>query len=473
MITAEPKSLLLQFANADTSRRFNFSSGNFGALPLQGFALASILKPISSGNLLLLLKLLLLECLATLMQTVLPFKHAVLITRTILRSLLKKRPLCIHALSVVSIGNGLPSKDPYFGKLLSQLDQPFNYITIVGGNSIKSHNCRFVEEALSPLQLAWIFLSFPLQTPLLACQLVHQTLDIKGWHARLIFLIFGFREIHMGTALTQKIITRAICAHLRTGAVSSVLFPMEGRNWEKNITRFANCQGIRSTGYLHCALTPRHFSLLDSRFLCIDERPHRIVAPSEMAYGLLKRSYGEITYRGYFLRGSNDHTPTTSLEKCLLFSLIGDIHESEIIIRHVASLCGNIEFPIVIRLNPNTSSYKHLSKLVLSHGLSLYDPKCPMEPFISFSRSSSVIVEYLRQNVKSVYLALDEPVSNNIFELDNKFGVEQIQVNTFFRYNILRMVTNTSRFQKFDGKTIAAYYLDEGFTASELPRCIF
>jgi hypothetical protein len=72
--------------------------------------------------------------------------------------------------------------------------------------------------------------------------------------------------------------------------------------------------------------------------------------------------------------------------------------------------------------------------------------------------------------VRSIYLALDEPVSNNIFELDNKFGMESIHVDDAFGDNIYILLRKVPPIK---GSDIASYYLDENFTAQNLRSLIF
>jgi hypothetical protein len=212
-------------------------------------------------------------------------------------------------------------------------------------------------------------------------------------------------------------------------------------------------------------------ALLDNGFISPAERPNRMIAPSEMAYGLLIKAYGDIVRKGYFLRsphrrGGGINRSQTSL----LFALIGDAGESELIIRQVASLKNILQEQLVIRLNPNTASFLHLKQLTCSLGLSLYTPQAPFLPQICFFRSSSVAIEYLKQDVRSIYLALDEPVSNNIFELDNKFGIESVHVDDAFGDNIFGLLRKPSPIK---GNDIATYYLNENFTAQDLHKLIF
>ncbi|PQA76629.1 hypothetical protein C5F53_14100 [Rhodoferax sp. TS-BS-61-7] len=79
-------------------------------------------------------------------------------------------------------------------------------------------------------------------------------------------------------------------------------------------------------------------------------------------------------------------------------------------------------------------------------------------------------IEYLRQNVKPVYLAIDEPISNNVFELDNKFGITSVKVDGTFAQAMTQLVAEDHYVR---GSEIAAYYLDADFTPSDLLNLIY
>lgn len=466
------KLLLLQFSSADPHRRFNFSSGHVGALPFQGHRLTCLLRPKASMHQAFVRKMLTKALGQILLETIAPLQHAKLLARTVLRKLRGRYSVHeIRALTVFSVGSNLPARDAYIGRLLEQIEEPFDYITIAGGSITKSHHSHLVETLLSPLQITCLCLSLPIQVPMQLYWLLVGMLRIKGTYERRIFLLFGLQEIISGGVLSQQIAVQAMERHFRQAKTRALLFPMEGRNWEKCIVKSAKSASIRSSGYLHCALTPRHLALLDNGFISPAERPNRMIAPSQMAYGLLSKAYGDIVCKGYFLRnlrtkkeGGNE--PRISL----LFALIGDVNESELIIRQVASFKNILQQELVIRLNPNTASFPYLEQLTRSLGLSLYTAQAPKLPQICFFRSSSVAIEYLKQDVRSIYIALDEPISNNIFELDNKFGVESVHFDDVFVDNVFKLLSKPSTIQ---GNDIATYYLDENFTAQNLPNLVF
>jgi hypothetical protein len=92
-------------------------------------------------------------------------------------------------------------------------------------------------------------------------------------------------------------------------------------------------------------------------------------------------------------------------------------------------------------------------------------------PKICFFRSSSVALDYLKTDVIPVYLSLNEIISNNIFELDNKYQFESIQVDERFNVNLETAMQKLSS-RKINGAEIANYYLDQRYDADQLSALI-
>lgn len=465
------KSILLNFSNADCRRLFNFSSGHAGALPVQGHRLATALQPNTAIDNIQLLKILVSAITRLVIEIALPFRHIRLAARITLRKLkacFDKAPSC--GLSVLSIGTNTPKKDAYLGKLLGEIQEPFNYITSAGGSTTHSKECILIESLLPTRAIIFLWLSLPLRAPWLLFQLLHCTRKLQNAHEKVAFICFGSMEIATGRVMGQQMMIAAMSHHLRQGKTKTLLFPMEARNWEKCIVAAAKSVQVHTIGYVHCALTPRHFGLQDNHFFSENEIPDRIIAPSEMAYKIIRAQYGDRAIQGYFLRGAPPRSSLALKKKnYLLFALIGDISESEKIIAAIASLKNLLDLHLVIRINPNTASFPHLRSVATSHGLSLYNPIVTALPEVCFFRSSSVAIEYLRQGVRPVYLAINEPVSNSVFELDNKFGISSVKVDGMFAQSMMELLAEDHFLQ---GNEIASYYLDEDFTSSNLLNLI-
>ena len=220
---------------------------------------------------------------------------------------------------------------------------------------------------------------------------------------------------------------------------------------------------------MHCALTPRHLSLLNQMFIKPSERPSSIIVPSNMAFNQLKKGYGNIVRKGFFLRGSTGRPSNTSSETYILFALIGDFAEAKLIVNKIVNLQKEFSMPIKVSLNRNTSSFKHIKKLVLSSGLRIYDPVTCGLPKVCFFRSSSVAIEFMKRGIYSVYLDLNEPISNNIFELDAIFNIESLKFSDITNISVSKHLI---RNQHVDWSKIASYYLDENYSPQDLNQLL-
>ena len=188
-----------------------------------------------------------------------------------------------------------------------------------------------------------------------------------------------------------------------------------------------------------------------------------------MAFNQLKKSYGNIVRKGFFLRSLNRSLFNTSTESCILFALIGDISEAKLIINKIVNLQKKLSVPITVSVNRNTSSFKHIQKIVVTSGLRVYDPVNCGLPIVCFFRSSSVAIEYMRRGVYLVYLDLNEPISNNTFDLDSSFNVENLDVNDLSYYTLSK---HLKKREAANWSKIASYFLDESFSAQDLKQLI-
>ncbi len=463
-------SLLLNFSNADTSRLFNFTSGHVGALPIQGHNLSQLLILVDKSRKPIHSKVFFATVIRCILGAAFPIGHLKITCRALLRKFQNEFTKdSSPSLIVFSLGANAPKDDAYFGKLLEQINYPFLYVTNAGGNLIKTKNSQLVEGLLTNWQLGLLCIMLPFIAPFFIFNLLLCSLRIADPNQRRIFIYFGMLEIISSSVLSQQISIFAITKFLKRRNAKAILFPMEGRNWEKVIAKTANIENIHSIGYLHCALTPRHLSLLNNMFMNPSERPGSIYAPSIMAFNLLKKGYGDIVRKGFFLRGSGDYPSNTLSEMYILFALIGDIPEAKLIINKIIDLQKEVSVPIKISLNRNSSSFKDIQKLVISSGLRIYDSVNCGLPKVCFFRSSSVAIEFMKRGVCSVYLDLNEPVSNNIFELDANSSIESLKINDITNTSVCKyLICN----QPVDWSKIASYYLDENYSLQDLNQLL-
>lgn len=455
------KALVCEFCKVDSYRTFNFTSGHLGAMPMTDEEfLCYFTKACLPQSLLI-------QYFIFGLSLVLPYKNYLILVRTLLRKHLSPPLGSKKSLTVLSLGDTCGFQDPYFGKLLLQTKQEFNYLKIVGGSQIRSSKYHFVEVALSSrLILLAIFIAPVLQL-LFLFRLLQAYRQLKGGDKQKLFVLLALSEINSGITLNQTIIVWALRRHITQD--TTLLYPLEGRNWEKNIVARANRVNARSLGYLHCALTPRHLSLLHQGFLKKQEWPSMLITPGEMATTLLSKTHVGLNIRqGYFLRGNENSSHNRQRRPYLLFALTGNIPESEEILRNISVFAKSCNTAVVVRLNPNTSSISHLRSFTIGLGLSLYDPKEASLPQLCFFRSSSVAIDYLRNDVVPIYLDTGEFISTNIFNLDGKFSVESVKLDNTFCYNVTRLMIKYPLNLAFDGRRVSNYYLAQDFSSQDL-----
>lgn len=471
------KELIYAFSEADSARLFSFTSGHLGALPISDKTLITLTQSgyfyqaVNTGMLLAI------ELVKYILFTILPIRNIGLILRTILRRLNSKKTESTHAMSVISLGNQSYENDSYFDILLCNLHEKFNYLKLVGGFNFKSENYEFIESALNYSSLTKLVLSVFLSPLFAIFYLLNRARTLNGCKIPIAFIILGLKEFNSGVFSNNKIIVASIHCWLANNHTKKILYPMEGRNWEKSIVETMNAKGIYSIGYLHCALTPRHFSLTKTGFYRQHEIPSVIVANSEMSAKLLTQTFPKVLVRkGFFLRGSkSDGKNVKQDSNTLLFALTGNIADScEILNRLVASEIQTI-YKVIIRLNPNTCTYNYLEKYAEKRQFTLHTGKEDFLPSICFFRSSSVALDYLKLNVLPVYISINEVITNNVFELDNKYQFKTLEIGRAASNQLaenIKKIMDDGLNAQFNGVKMSDYYLDQSINYNILTQLI-
>jgi hypothetical protein len=457
--------LLRQFSRADRRREFSFSSGVVGAVPMND---ARALDYAEGGAPFALLALLALESAQFILAALLPVRNCALVARAILRRALNRPPGPLHAKSVISLGGGGGGADPYFGAFLASAHEPYNYLKIVGGFSLRERGWSFAETSLSYRTLLGLALQGLLHPLLALGRLAAGAGQIEGWNAKLLFLMLGFKETRGGIAFQNRLIAAALAAHVANDAVRTVIFPMEGRSWEKRLLARVNARGARSTGYLHCALTPRHAGLLNPGFFEADELPTVLRTPGAMAVQAIAPNLTSVQVRSsYFIRGDRPEAGASPGGEALLFALTGNVEESKKILRAIAGLKLGGDARPVVRLNPNAASYGRLLRYTRRLGLDTWH-EAHAAPRLCFFRSSSVAIGYLRMNVVPVYLDLEDAISNNSFDVDGTRRFERVTVGNGFALEVAALADKYRSAFLSDGPELADYYLDQSYRSKTL-----
>jgi hypothetical protein len=461
------KSILL-FSQSDRKNNFSFTSGHLGAVPIPFELFYSFLflkKNFFWKGIIFYL----VEFLKYIIYFIVPLKNILLLLRTFLRWFCSPKFESTNSLCILSLGKQSAKDDAYFSPLLINFKKKFDFIKIVGGREFFSRNqFSYIESGLKFFSLIILIFSI-IFLPLTAfIYSLSSSRKIKSIHHRLLYIYLCLREINTGTLTNNLIIIKSIKYALNNFKDKKIIFPMEGRNWEKSLVNYTNQLTGKSIGYIHCALTPHHLSLIGKGFYLNKEIPTLIITPSSMSSILINKSFkGKNIRQGYFLRSEFESPFPKKASNFLLFGLTGSIKDSKEIMSYISR--SKYKEDIKIRLNRNTSSYSILEKYAQALNLKILKKNSNEIPKVCFFRSSSLALEYLRLNVTPVYLDLNQIVSSNIFDLDNKFKCLSLRVNLDFDRSldvILSKVVLT--YPVVDGKKIADYYLDQSYNVADL-----
>ena len=468
------KKWILLFSQADRKGFFTFTSGHFGALGLDEDSIYQFF--LAKGLNIKIKKLILVffEFAIFLILAILPIKNGIILLRTVLRYAFNSKVNALNPMTVISLGSQEANNDRYFGPLLRQLDGKFDYLKIVAGYGIRTKNFIYIETALSFFGLVYFFLGVVFLPLTSFFYLLKNIKKIKGFNLKIMYFTLGLRESYNGKVAQNQLLHRSVnCWIIRnSNVVEKILFPMEGRSWEKSIVCLMTKNKLESIGYIHCVVTPKHFSLLVPGFYKTNEIPKVIIAPSQMIKQLVQETFaGSVIEKGYFLRGENHrnlkHLKLTNSK--LLFALTGDARESKKIMSCILEAGILKSHRVCVRLNPNTSSYLNLIKYAKSIGISIYTHHEEAKPAVCFFRSSSVALDYLNINVPIVYLSLGEAVTGNVFDLDGTYKCEVLNVSSDFFMDFCRIVNQSeSPISAPESKKISSYYLDQTYNNSTL-----
>ena len=457
--------LLRQFSHADRERAFAFSAGVVGAVPMRDRELLDLLQGKAPGALAAGLAI---ESLKVLVAALIPARNLALLARTLLRTALNPRPRTLYSTTVVSVGSAAGPADPYFGAFLANAGEAYNYLKIVGGRVLRADAFSFVESSLSAAGLLRLSVLALVQPLVALSSLAASAARIDGAISRRLYVLLGLKEIHGGTVFQNRLTMEALQAHVGNDAVRVVIFPMEGRSWEKRLIAAVNARRARASGYLHCALTPRHAGLLHPGFFAAHEIPAIIRTAGTIAAKAIAGNFPGVEVRpGCFIRGDLSGAGRRDAG-LLLFALTGNIEESTRILQSIAAFAARKAHRVVVRLNPNASTYGYLCDVARKLGLKTWEDAGRVVPGLCFFRSSSVAIGYLRMKVVPVYLDLEDVISNNSFELDPVHRFESVRVDAGFGDAVAALVARYGEAGIGDGPAIADLFLDQRYDPKTL-----
>ena len=437
-------------SNRDKKRMFNFTSGHLGNLSNPIF-FNIIIKDISFLNYLYLL----FKILFLLSLSIIPIKNLAFFLRASLRRILNKKLYLHKKFAVISVGGDNAKNDPYLSKILVSLNSKFDYFKIVGGNRLKNSGYFFFEQTFGLIDCLKSFVYIFLVQFLTYFSLLNCIFSKKSSKYKFLYLLSSLDEMISGALYNNYLLNifgKKISSY---NTYKKLIFPMEGRNWEKKLVSHFDKSSTKIIGYVHCAITPRHLSLTNKNFYSETEVPSIVITPSKMSYCLISKVFKSAkVIHGSFIREGRSFGNLLFDKNYIVFALTSSIKESKTIINSIISSKLHFKFRVEIRINPNTNSYGPIKKLIKSNNLNLYSGLMTSKPIVCLFRSSSTAIEYLRLGVNPMYISLNSGFSNNIFDLDNIYKFNRIEIDNFDSFTPTESVYNKNKCM-----LIANYYL--------------
>jgi hypothetical protein len=444
-----------EISHQDKARNYNFTAGHLGIFSNPFITNQAIENIIKNNTSIFFLLCAFTRILFLIILSIIPLKNLAIFIRALLRKILNKKLKLSNDLLVLSIGSGKPKSDPYLSKILVLLKSQFDYLKVVGGKQVKGLGFNFFEQAFNFFDFAkgFIFIFYSQYVAIL--NLLIFLFSKKSLVKKLFFINYCLEEIISGALYNNYLLDIFGKRVSKYRCYKKLIFPMEGRNWEKKIVSNLNKSNCKIFGFIHCAITPRHLSLTSKMFYSSNEIPSIVITPSSMAYKLISKIFTSTRIvRGSFIRGLYTPDNFQIKKNIILFALTSNILECELIVKAILNSNLQNRFKVQIRLNPNTGTFKKLKNIIESNNLSLFSSSANYLPLVCLFRSSSTAIEYLSLGVNPIYINLKSGFSNNIFDLDNVYNFTQLDIDKFDSY-----LPNKISYNKDKCIEISNYYL--------------
>ena len=328
-------------------------------------------------------------------------------------------------------------KSKNFDSYLGYISSSDLIIRFIPGFKFKIKDDFFIESFINIKSLFFIPIIFPVRIFIFIKYFKKIKIFKKN---KIVFLNLLIRSLN-SPSFFNFVINNQIIKTILLHKNKQVLFPMEGRNWEKNISTYAKY----SIGVMHTTLTPRHLWLSHPLYK-LHELPSEIIVPGKIYKNMINKLYPiKIHISDIFRYQYLEFKKYNNNKLNVLFSLNSNFKELKIIIDRLLKLNFLDSVSFYFRPNPNASNYSQISSFIKKNGFQIsYD----LKPDICFYRSSAMAINYINCNIPSVYLKLDEFYSHNIFNLTSTKLIKEAYLSDLSESLILGLIKEFSLVKK-------------------------
>lgn len=247
--------------------------------------------------------------------------------------------------------------DPYFGRLFAEMLADGSGVRVVlspGSDwyPLCNTGTARIESFLKPVDLLRLTLHMlrPANCPVTVGSGPGQTLEAA---------VFGFMargEVRRGDPAQSLVIELGIGRALSRIRPDAFVYPFENRNWEKRLARVAHNAGVRSVGYQHSSVTPRHLAFgLAEDTVRRDELPDAIVTVGPVTQARLVAETSRFHDLPVIEAASLRRVEAPEIKPPglgILFAISSSRSESLRIIRFAYRFAGLTSIPILVRAHP-------------------------------------------------------------------------------------------------------------------------
>ena len=379
---------------------------------------------------------------------IIPIKNLLLLGRSVFRCLFSKRIDLKNELVAISI-LGRDADVYYSKKFRSSFNLTFVYLS-GGASCVGNHQHCLIETFLPrrflPLLLleAVIFSQFALVSILLRKYIYRANYKVPALEL--------FNAVASGEVFYGKILDRAMDRLANTASVSTILLPIEGRNWERRATRIIKRNGCHCLGYTPAIFTSCHGLATADSFREATEFQYLdlLLVPGKYNFRVLRHAgwpESKLFISGYLRdickTSFGGHTSQNSGR--ILIVLSGNYLTDCVVINKIQSISS--DFEIDFKINHRVASSKYLSNTLKNLGLAVAKPEGEYDLIIS--KSATYFAEVFTHDAESklIFLKTSDDYCPNFLEVDASFkdsGIQQLDIEDLSSLTVTKLMISNN-----------------------------